>query len=194
MKYILLLTILVLSNSLQAENQAEDLSSIDGFIGRIEGLSVQVKRTKILYKFMLEHEQIKSGVDRTKKICDSMVKTVSAPDVNENDIYIWKCNREKLSQWLGDLTPYSDVKPMINYVKRPKYPDDAADEEGFVVVKFDIAISGAVENIEVVESSNSKFNIVSVESAKTLSYSPAYKYGEPIRVNGQLFRFQYSMR
>jgi len=75
----------------------------------------------------------------------------------------------------------------------PEYPREAWTNriEGTVTMEFSINKAGQVENIRLVESSNSLFNYNSREALSRFRYVPAQKDGRAVDVTGrEQFRFQ----
>ncbi len=67
-----------------------------------------------------------------------------------------------------------DNSALINIINaQPDYPVVASTKgiEGYVIVAFDVTKMGTIENVEVIESSNSIFN----KSAKKAAYRSRYK-------------------
>jgi periplasmic protein TonB len=85
--------------------------------------------------------------------------------------------------------------PLINIIKvQPQYPIAAMTKglDGTVIVQFDVAATGAVENVVVVESSNKVFNKAAIEAAYRFKYKPRVVDGVQLGAKGlqQLFRFE----
>jgi protein TonB len=85
--------------------------------------------------------------------------------------------------------------PLINIIKvRPQYPASAANREleGTVMVQYDVTTMGTVENVIVVESTNSIFNKAAISAAYRFKYKPRVVDGIPYGAKGlrQLFRFE----
>ena len=85
--------------------------------------------------------------------------------------------------------------PLINILKvQPRYPTAAQTKglEGTVIVQFDVTPLGTVENVSVIESSNSIFNKAAVEAAYRFKYRPKVVDGTSYGARGlqQLFRFE----
>ena len=84
--------------------------------------------------------------------------------------------------------------PLVNIIKvQPRYPVAAQTRglEGTVIVQFDVTPQGVVENVVVVESSNSIFNKAAIEAAYRFKYRPKVVDGTSYGERGlrQLFRF-----
>jgi periplasmic protein TonB len=85
--------------------------------------------------------------------------------------------------------------PLINIIKvQPHYPFAAMAKglDGTVIVQFDVAATGTVENVVVVESSNKVFNKAAIEAAYRFKYKPRVVDGIRFGAKGlqQLFRFE----
>ena len=85
--------------------------------------------------------------------------------------------------------------PLVNMIKvRPQYPTRAAAKglEGTVLVQFDVTTMGTVENVVVIESSNSIFNKAAVAAAHRFKFKPRMVDGVAYETRGlrNLFRFE----
>lgn len=85
--------------------------------------------------------------------------------------------------------------PLINVIKvQPQYPVAAIARglEGHVIVSFDVSPDGAVENVQVVESTSRVFDDAAVDAAYRFRYKPQVVDGVPQAAQGlqQLFRFE----
>ena len=85
--------------------------------------------------------------------------------------------------------------PLVSIIKvRPQYPTHAAAKglEGTVLVQYDVTTLGTVENVVVVESSNSTFNKAAIAAAYRFKYKPRMVDGVPYESKGlrNLFRFE----
>ena len=101
-------------------------------------------------------------------------------------------------------TPASDQRlkrfnvgdgPLISIIKvKPQYPTIAAARglEGTVLVQYDVSAIGTVENVVVIESSNSMFNKAAIAAAYRFKYKPKMVDGVPFATKGlrNLFRFE----
>lgn len=88
----------------------------------------------------------------------------------------------------GDYLPIVKVAPV--------YPRRALvrREEGWVLLRFTVLNTGAVANIEVVESSNEIFEDAAVQAAERFKYRPRIIDGQPIEVRGVLHRITFVLR
>ncbi len=88
----------------------------------------------------------------------------------------------------GDYLPIVKVAPV--------YPRRALvrREEGWVLLRFTVLNTGAVANIEVVESSNEIFEEAAVRAAAKFKYRPRIIDGQPIEVRGVLHRITFVLR
>lgn len=89
----------------------------------------------------------------------------------------------------------SNDGPLINIIKvQPQYPVPATVRglEGTVTVQFDVTPLGTIENVVVIESSNSIFNRAAIEAAYRFKYKPRVVDGTRYGAKGlrQLFRFE----
>ncbi|MDJ0940465.1 MAG: TonB family protein [Woeseiaceae bacterium] len=85
--------------------------------------------------------------------------------------------------------------PLVAMLRvQPVYPSVAAERglEGWVLVQFDVAEDGTVENIFVVQSSHRIFERASIRAAERLRYRPQVVDGLPVRTPAvqNLFRFE----
>jgi TonB family protein len=96
-------------------------------------------------------------------------------------------------------TAHSIDKPsMATPVKRiePKYPVEAArnNQEGAVILQFDIAKDGSTDNIQVLESFPKQvFDKESVHALKQWTYKPRIKGGQAQRQTGLTVQLDYRM-
>ena len=78
----------------------------------------------------------------------------------------------------------------------PPYPDIALELEieGYVVVKFTVTETGAVEDVVIDESEPSGvFNDEAILAAQRLRFEPRIVAGEAVRVEDVLFRFDWNL-
>lgn len=85
--------------------------------------------------------------------------------------------------------------PLVAVVRvQPTYPARAQAEglEGYVVVQFDVLADGTVDNVSVVESSDTAFHRAAVKAAEKFRFKPRVVDGIPQVTTGlrNLFRFQ----
>ncbi len=85
----------------------------------------------------------------------------------------------------GDYLPIVKVQPV--------YPRRALvrREEGWVLLRFTVLSTGAVGNIEVVESSSEIFEDAAIQAAEKFKYRPRVIDGQPIEVRGVLHRITF---
>ena len=78
----------------------------------------------------------------------------------------------------GDYLPIVKIAPI--------YPSGALAQglEGYVVVQFTVARSGAVKDVVVIESTDSLFEHAAIEAAYRFKYRPRIIRGESIEVLG----------
>ncbi len=88
----------------------------------------------------------------------------------------------------GDYLPIVKVAPV--YPRRA----EARGEEGWVLLRFTVLSSGAVANIEVVESSSEIFEAAAIQAAERFKYRPRVIDGQPIEVRGVLHRITFVLR
>ena len=84
---------------------------------------------------------------------------------------------------------------LINIINaQPDYPVGASQKglEGYVIVQFDVTGLGTVENVRVIETSNSIFNKAAVKAAYRSKYKPKTVDGVSYGTEGlrKLFRFE----
>ena len=78
----------------------------------------------------------------------------------------------------------------------PPYPDVALELEleGYVVVKFTVTETGAVQDVAIDESEPpGVFNEEAIRAAQRLRFEPRIVIGEPVRVEDVLFRFDWNL-
>jgi TonB family protein len=78
----------------------------------------------------------------------------------------------------------------------PPYPEVALELEleGYVVVKFTVTETGAVQDITIAESEPpGVFNEEAIRSARRLRFEPRIVVGEPVRVEDVLYRFDWKL-
>jgi len=85
--------------------------------------------------------------------------------------------------------------PLVNIFKvRPQYPMRAVTKEleGTVLVQYDVTTLGTVENVVVIESSNSTFNKSAIAATYRFKYKPRMVDGVAYETKGlrNLFRFE----
>jgi len=84
---------------------------------------------------------------------------------------------------------------LINIINaQPEYPVTLSQRgiEGYVIVRFDIAADGSVDNVEVVESSHRGFEKAAIKAAYRSRYKPQVVDGVALPTTGlqKLFRFE----
>ena len=90
----------------------------------------------------------------------------------------------------------SIVKPKLIHNVVPDYSRDLRAKElvGEVIIKFDIGISGRVENAFILESSGHvELDLIALESVEELLYSPALVNGVPEATAGKKKRFSFTL-
>ena len=77
----------------------------------------------------------------------------------------------------------------------PVYPVRAVDRdlEGWVLLRFSLTASGAVKDIEVLESSNVIFARAAVAAAAKFKYKPRVINGQPVEVSGVTNRIIFQL-
>ncbi len=86
---------------------------------------------------------------------------------------------------IGDFgSPDGEFLPLVRVL--PIYPAQALARklEGWVIVEFTIAETGAVTDTRAVESSNPIFEVAAVNAAKKFKYRPRIHQGKPVAVTG----------
>lgn len=103
-----------------------------------------------------------------------------------------------------NIVPATDPEPDIIQFREmlpqrlitPPYPDIARELEleGYVVVKFTVTETGAVQDIVIDESEPpGVFNEEALRAAGRLRFEPRIVVGEPVRVEDVLFRFDWNL-
>jgi len=83
---------------------------------------------------------------------------------------------------------------LINIINaQPDYPVVASSKgiEGYVIVAFDVTKMGTIENVAVIESSNSIFNKPAKKAAYRSRYKPRTIDGVPQRTDGLSKKFSF---
>jgi len=86
--------------------------------------------------------------------------------------------------------------PLVSVLKvKPPYPASALIDglEGFVIVQYDVLLSGAVDNVVVLESSDDVFNAVAVEAIGKFRYKPKVIDGVSQESKGLKRMFQFEI-
>jgi len=92
----------------------------------------------------------------------------------------------------ADIIQFREMLPQR--LITPPYPDAALEQklEGYVVVKFTVTETGAVQDIAINESEPiGVFNEEAIRAAQRLRFEPRIVSGEPVRVEDVLFRFNW---
>jgi protein TonB len=87
--------------------------------------------------------------------------------------------------------------PLVTILKvKPPYPVPALIQgiEGYVIVQYDVRLSGVVDNIMVVESSNDIFDAAAVDAVSRFLYKPRVVDGVNKETKGLKRRFQFEIR
>lgn len=81
------------------------------------------------------------------------------------------------------------------YRVNPRYPEDMAraQKEGSVLLKYEIATNGRVENITIVEETNSDFGKSAKEALSQWLFVPAYENGQPVRLTDQQVQLDFAL-
>lgn len=100
----------------------------------------------------------------------------------------------------GDLNIDASADgPLVSVLKvKPPYPAPALIDglEGFVIVQYDVLLSGAVDNVVILESSDEVFNAVAVEAIGKFRYKPKVIDGVAQESRGlkRMFQFEIGKR
>jgi biopolymer transport protein ExbB len=95
---------------------------------------------------------------------------------------------------IGDFgSPDGEFLPLVRVL--PIYPAQALRQklEGWVIVEFTIAETGAVKNARAVESSHSIFDFAAVRAAEKFKYRPRIHNGIPVAVIGVRVKLTFVM-
>ena len=95
-----------------------------------------------------------------------------------------------------EIDAFSDG-PLVTILKvKPPYPAPALIQglEGYVIVQYDVRLSGVVDNIVVVESSNDVFDAAAVEAVSKFLYKPRIVDGVNKETRGLKRKFQFEIR
>lgn len=96
---------------------------------------------------------------------------------------------------IGDFgSPDGEFLPLVRVL--PIYPAQALQRrlEGWVIVEFTIAETGAVTDARAVESSNPIFEAAAVRAAEKFKYRPRIHNGQPIAVIGVRVKLTFVMK
>lgn len=94
------------------------------------------------------------------------------------------------------LQTFSADVPIATMLSQPDYPVRAARNgiEGYVDVTFDVAPSGAAENVTVTSAVPERiFDRAAVNAVKRWKFQPAEKNGKPVRFEGMTHRIVFQM-
>jgi len=87
----------------------------------------------------------------------------------------------------------ADYMPLVKVA--PMYPRRAANQgiTGWVLLRFTVTTTGAVKDVEVVESTNSVFERAAINAALKFKYKPRVVDGTPVETTGVLhyLRFEF---
>jgi protein TonB len=92
--------------------------------------------------------------------------------------------------------PFTSDGPLMAIVRvRPVYPSNAASRgiEGHVLVQFDVLANGTVNNVTVIESSNSIFERAAINAAYKFRFKARVIDGEPQTSSGVQYQFRFEM-
>ena len=95
-----------------------------------------------------------------------------------------------------EIDAFSDG-PLVTILKvKPPYPASALIQgiEGYVIVQYDVRLSGVVDNIVVIESSNDIFDAAAVEAVSKFLYKPRIVDGVNKETKGLKRQFQFEIR
>ncbi len=95
-----------------------------------------------------------------------------------------------------EIDAFSDG-PLVTILKvKPPYPVPALIQgiEGYVIVQYDVRMSGVVDNIVVVESSNDIFDAAAVAAVGKFLYKPRVIDGVNKDTKGLKRKFQFEIR
>ena len=93
----------------------------------------------------------------------------------------------------ADAAPVADRAAELIIKVMPDYPRDASANrlEGNVTVKFNVSVTGVVENIRVVDTSSQAFINNSIDAISRFRYAPAMQDGEAIATADMSEQFQF---
>lgn len=94
------------------------------------------------------------------------------------------------------VTSFSPDAPIATMLMQPEYPVRAANRgiEGFVDVQFDVAPSGATQNVSVIHAEPERiFNRAAMRAVKKWKFQPAEKNGKAILYTGMVQRITFEM-
>lgn len=99
-----------------------------------------------------------------------------------------------------DVTPnvgrFSSDVPVATLMMQPNYPTIAAARgyEGYVDVQFDVAATGATENVVIIAANPDKiFNRSAIQAVKKWKYSPVIVGGKAQRYEGMVQRLVFEL-
>jgi protein TonB len=95
---------------------------------------------------------------------------------------------------IGDFgSPDGEFLPLVRVL--PIYPQRARQRgmEGWVTLEFTITETGAVENVRVLESSDSIFERPAVRAVQKFKYRPRIHNGQPVAVTGVWYKITFQL-
>jgi protein TonB len=117
--------------------------------------------------------------------------TVAAPTPTASMSGLFGLEGLALRASFGGTMQDGDYLPVVKV--EPVYPSRALARrlEGWVLLRFTVTGSGAVRDIEVVESSDTIFESSAIDAAGRFKYRPRIIDGQPIEVRGVLHRVSF---
>jgi protein TonB len=90
-------------------------------------------------------------------------------------------------------SPDGEFLPLVKII--PLYPRRARSMgiEGWVIVEFTITLTGAVEDVRVLESTNTIFNSSAIRAVAKFKYKPRIVNGEPVAVTSVRHKVTYAL-
>ncbi|MFQ5347040.1 MAG: energy transducer TonB [Rhodothalassiaceae bacterium] len=87
-----------------------------------------------------------------------------------------------------------DYLPLVRI--QPQYPRRAAERgiEGYVIVQLTVTPQGTTEDVKVIEADPpGYFERASIQAASKFKYKPKVVNGQPVKVEGVLYRFTFEL-
>jgi len=125
------------------------------------------------------------------EVPDQQMEFDSAP-VDAVNMAIAKMGSTDIS--LGAAFSDGDFIPLV--AVQPQYPSSAMRRnlEGYCVVQFTITEEGKTRDPKIIECSSTVFARNSIKASLKLKYKPRVIDGEPIEVDGHLYKFTYQFQ
>lgn len=122
--------------------------------------------------------------------------TPDNPVVDEGAIQLFSMTKKSVVPEF-DPGAFSDGMPIARVMVGAQYPSRAIAKgiEGYVDVQFDVAASGATENLQVVAFEPSTiFNRAALNAVSRWKFQPKMVNGKPVKFQGMVKRIRFEMQ